>query len=88
VVSNVTLYGQAIAELTVEALKNAGPDLTRDSLVEGAEAIRDFQCSVCMTPINLSPTDHRPFETEVYNRVEGGKWVPFGAPVSFETTQD
>jgi branched-chain amino acid transport system substrate-binding protein len=83
---NLTLYGTAIGELMVEALKNAGPDLTRESLVEGAESIRGYQCSVCMTPVYLSPTDHRPYEIEVYNRVEGGKWVAFGEPVDFETT--
>ena len=85
-VSNITLYGQLLAELTVEALENAGPDLTRESLVEGAEAIRDWCCSVCLVPVNFSSTDHRPFEIEVYIKVEGGKWVEFGEPVSFEST--
>jgi branched-chain amino acid transport system substrate-binding protein len=84
--SNFTLYGAAMAELMVKSLENAGPNLTRDSLIDGAEAIRDWCCSVCLTPVNMSPTDHRPLETEVYNKVEGGKWVPFGEPVSFEST--
>ncbi len=84
--SNFTLYGAIIGELTVEALKNAGPNLTRDSFIEGAESIRDFTCSVCLVPVSMSPTDHRPFEIEVYNRVEDGKWVPFGEPVDFEST--
>jgi len=84
--SNFTLYGQVMAELMVEALKNAGPNLTRESLEDGAEAIRDWCCSVCIVPVNLSPTDHRPFEIEVYNRVENGRWVAFGEPVNFEST--
>jgi ABC-type branched-subunit amino acid transport system substrate-binding protein len=84
--SNFTLYGQVVAELMVKSLENAGPNLTRESLVEGAEAIRDWCCTLCVTPVNLSPTDHRPFEMEVYDRVENGKWVPFGEPVSFEST--
>jgi len=84
--SNFTLYGQVMGELMVEALKNAGPNLTRESLEDGAEAIRDWCCSVCIVPVNLSPTDHRPFEVEVYNRVENGKWVEFGEPVNFEST--
>jgi branched-chain amino acid transport system substrate-binding protein len=87
-VSNFTLYGAAMAEVLVEALKNAGPDLTRDSFIDGTEAICDFMCSVCLTPISLSPTDHRPVEVEVYNRVEDGKWVTFGDPISFESTPD
>ena len=84
--SNFTLYGQVMGELMVEALKNAGPNLTRESLEDGAEAIRDWCCSVCIVPVNLSPTDHRPFEVEVYNRVENGQWVEFGEPVNFEST--
>jgi branched-chain amino acid transport system substrate-binding protein len=84
--SNFTLYGQLVAELMVKALENAGPDLTRESLADGAEAIRDYCCSVCMVPVNLSPTDHRPFEIEVYDRVENGRWVAFGEPVNFEST--
>ena len=84
--SNFTLYGQVLAELMVKALKNAGPNLTRESLEDGAEAIRDWCCSVCVVPVNLSPTDHRPFEIEVYDRVESGKWVEFGEPVNFEST--
>jgi branched-chain amino acid transport system substrate-binding protein len=86
--SNFTLYGAITAELMVESLKRAGPDLTREKLVDAAETIRDWMCSVCMTPINMSPTDHRPFEVEVYNKVEGGKWVAFGEPVDFETTKE
>ena len=84
--SNFTLYGAAMGELMVKSLENAGPNLTRDSLIDGAEAIRDWCCTLCLTPVNLSPTDHRPFETEVYNRVENGKWVTFGEPVSYEST--
>ncbi len=86
--SNFTLYGAITAELMVESLKRAGPDLTREKLCDAAESIRDWTCSICMTPINMSPTDHRPFEMEVYNKVEGGKWVAFGEPVDFETTKD
>jgi branched-chain amino acid transport system substrate-binding protein len=86
--SNFTVYGAVTAELMVEALKRAGPDLTREKLVDAAETIRDWTCSICMTPINMSPTDHRPFEMEVYNKVEGGKWVAFGEPVNFETTKE
>jgi branched-chain amino acid transport system substrate-binding protein len=84
--SNFTLYGQVMAELMVKALENAGPNLTRESVEDGAEAIRDWCCSVCVVPVNLSPTDHRPFEVEVYNRVENGKWVEFGEPINFEST--
>jgi hypothetical protein len=54
--------------------------------VEGAESIRDFCCLGCLAPVNLSPTDHRASETLWFERVENGKWVRFGEPVSYEST--
>jgi branched-chain amino acid transport system substrate-binding protein len=88
--SNFSLYGSSIAELMVEVLRRAGPDLTRESLIEGAEATRCWMGSLSFEglPISMSPTDHRPVEAEIYNRVEDGKWIPFGEPISFETTPD
>lgn len=86
--SNLTILGQVAAEITVEALERAGEDLTRESLVSAFESIRGWTCSVCLVPISMSPDDHRPFEIEVYVRVEGGKWTPFGEPVEFESTPE
>jgi ABC-type branched-subunit amino acid transport system substrate-binding protein len=85
-VENFSEYGYIIADLTVEGLKRAGPDLTREGLSDALEAIKGYQCSVCFAPISFSPTDHRPFEIETYVRLEGGKWVPFGDLVNFEST--
>jgi branched-chain amino acid transport system substrate-binding protein len=84
--SSLTEYGMGVAELTVQALKNAGPNLTRESVVEGAENIRDFCGMTGMVPANLSPTDHRVSETMWFEKVVDGKWVRFGDPVSYEST--
>jgi branched-chain amino acid transport system substrate-binding protein len=83
---SMTQYGMTVAELFVQALKNAGPDLTRESIVEGAESIRDFCCLACLAPANLSPTDHRVSEGMWFERVENGQWVRFGDVVSYEST--
>jgi branched-chain amino acid transport system substrate-binding protein len=84
--SGLTEYGMSVAELTVQALKNAGPNLTRESLVDGAENIRDYCCLLCIGPVNLSPTDHRVAEGGWLERVVEGKWVRFGEPVNYEST--
>jgi ABC-type branched-subunit amino acid transport system substrate-binding protein len=84
--SSLTEYGMGAAELTVQALKNAGPNLTRESVVKGAEEIRDFCGMLALAPANLSSADHRPTETMWLERVENGKWVRFGDPVSYEST--
>jgi ABC-type branched-subunit amino acid transport system substrate-binding protein len=84
--SSLTEYGMAVAELMVQAMKNAGPNLTRESIIQGAENIRDYCCLACLLPANLSPTDHRVSKTLWFERVENGQWVRFGEPVSHEST--
>lgn len=87
-VGNSTIAGQLFAELMVEILERAGPDLTRDSFLDAAESLRGFTCSLCLVPVSLSPTDHRVFEIESYARVENGEWVTFGELVNFESTPE
>ncbi|MGA2286693.1 MAG: ABC transporter substrate-binding protein [Dehalococcoidia bacterium] len=84
--SGLTEYGMAVAELTVEALKNAGPNLTRDSLITGAENIRDYCGLLGLGPVNLSPTDHRVAEGGWPEKVINGNWVRIGAPSNYEST--
>lgn len=86
--SNLSLYGQSVAELAVEVLKQAGDDLNRRSVIAAAESIRDFTCSVCLSPINLSPTDHRPIEALAFGEAQGAAWVITGDVISFESTED
>jgi branched-chain amino acid transport system substrate-binding protein len=81
--NNFTVYGQSVAELTVEILERAGRDLTRESLVNAAEGIRDFTCSVCAVPFTFGPDDRRAVEGVRLTRAEGGQWVPFGEIVSY-----
>ena len=85
--SSMTEAGMTIAEYVVQALKKAGPNLTRESVVDGAEQIRGYCCIICLVPGSLSPTDHRLGETMWYERVVDGKWVRFNdTPVSYEST--
>lgn len=85
--SSLTEYGMSVAELVVQALKNAGPNLTRESVVEGAENIRDYCCISCLAPANLSPTDHRASEAMWFEQVKNGEWVRMtDVPVSYEST--
>lgn len=85
--SSLTEYGMGAAELVVQALKNAGPTLTRESVAEGAEQIRDYCCISCLAPVNLSPTDHRASEAMWFEQVKDGEWVRMSdTPVSYEST--
>ncbi len=82
--NTLTLYGQYIGELVVEALERAGRDLTREGLVEAVESISDFQCTVCLGPVSMSPTDHDPVQSAYLARVEGGRWVRVSDLISYE----
>ena len=85
--SSLTEYGVSTAELVVQALKNAGPNLTRESVVDGAEQISGYCCIACIAPVNLSPTDHRADEAEWPEQVIDGKWKRMSdTPVSYEST--
>jgi branched-chain amino acid transport system substrate-binding protein len=85
--ASLTEYGISTAELVVQALKNAGPNLTRESVVEGAEKINGYCCIACIAPVNLSPTDHRPDEAEWPEQVVDGQWKRMtDTPVSYEST--
>lgn len=82
--NNLTIYGQYIGELMEEVLRRAGKDLTRESLIKAAESISNFQCSVCLFPVAMSPTDHDPVQGAYLVRAQGDRWVRFGGLVSYE----
>ena len=82
-----SVYGHSVAELMVEILKKTGRNLTRESAIKAAESIRDFKCSLCLAPINMSEKDHAAFEGLRLGRVQNGKWVYFGDYINFETTK-
>ncbi len=81
----LTFYGQYVGEITVLTLQKAGPNLTREGLIEAAESIKDWKCSVCLLPGSMSKTDHDPAQGLVLGIVElapqdptGARWVTFG----------
>jgi branched-chain amino acid transport system substrate-binding protein len=53
------LFGVGSAQVLVEALRRAGPDLTREKLIAALAGIRDFQTDVYGGPISCSEDDHR-----------------------------
>jgi branched-chain amino acid transport system substrate-binding protein len=82
--SVLTLYAQYVAELMVETLNRAGADLTRESLVEAAESLQDWTCSVCLFPVTLGPDDHDPAQTIAIGTFQGGQVVITDKAYSWE----
>jgi len=92
--TNLTLVGASIVEIMTKILQDAGPDLTREKMLDAAEALCGWTPSAGVAPINMSPTDHRPNEVESYVRATVDRstdpptftWQLFGDLISFEST--
>ncbi len=57
----VSLEGFVNAKVLVEILRKAGSEITRDSFIQAAESLQDFDTG-CDSKITFSPTDHRGIE--------------------------
>jgi branched-chain amino acid transport system substrate-binding protein len=64
------------ANLLVQALKNAGPELTTESFIKGLEQIKDYQDVFGSPPISFGPDKHQGSNESFLAVVKGGKWVP------------
>lgn len=82
--SVLTLYGQYVAELMTHTLEIAGVDLTRASLVDAAESIQDWTCSVCLFPLTLGPDDHDPGQAVALGHYANGRIEIMGPAYSWE----
>jgi branched-chain amino acid transport system substrate-binding protein len=68
--------GYTGAQLVVQALKNAGKDLTVDSFVTGMESIKDWHDIFGSPPMSFSPTKHQGSNESFLCVVKGGHWMP------------
>jgi acyl-CoA hydrolase len=66
--------GYAAAQLVVEGLKRAGPDLTRDGFIAALEGLEDWTGGL-LPPISYSATDHRGLTALAMMRALHGRWV-------------
>jgi len=67
--------GYFYAQLFVQALKNAGPDLTLDSFIQGLEKIKNFSNMFGGPKISFGPKKHKAFDSSLLVQVKKGRWV-------------
>jgi branched-chain amino acid transport system substrate-binding protein len=76
--------GYTGAQLVVQALKNAGKDLTTDSFVAGMESVKDWHDIFGSPPMTFSATKHQGSNESFLCVVKGGHWVPVSTtPVGY-----
>jgi branched-chain amino acid transport system substrate-binding protein len=76
--------GYTGASLVVQALKNAGKDLTADTFVSGMESIKDWHDIFGSPAMSFSPTKHQGSNESFLCVVKDGHWVPVATtPVGY-----
>jgi branched-chain amino acid transport system substrate-binding protein len=74
------VFGYGHAQTVVQALKQAGDDLTRANIMKQAANLKDFAPDTLLPgiTINTSATDFYPIEQLQMQRFKGEKWELFG----------
>ncbi len=93
---NYSLVGWSLSASLVGLLKQAGPDLTRESFIAAAEDVCDYMTELSLIPSSSSPTDHSFTEAEIFVKGTVDRtvnppvfhWVPFGNAIGFESTKN
>ncbi|MPZ23999.1 MAG: ABC transporter substrate-binding protein [Dehalococcoidia bacterium] len=89
--NSLAMLGAQWVDFLVRSLTFAGPDPTREGLIEAMETGFDgsWACGVCVGPTTFGPHDHWKLETLLpveWDEEVGGP-VPIGDPVSYETSE-
>jgi ABC-type branched-subunit amino acid transport system substrate-binding protein len=80
------VYGYAAAQTLVQALKQAGDNLTRQNVMKQAASLKDFTPDTLIpgVKVNTSPTDFAPIEQLKMMQFKDGQWELFGDIISAE----
>nr|WP_188609779.1 ABC transporter substrate-binding protein [Chelatococcus reniformis] len=77
---SLTVYAFVSAQVMEQVLKQAGSDLSRETIMKQAANLRDFAPGLLLPgiKINTSPTDYFPIEQLQLVRFNGERYEPFG----------
>ncbi len=72
------------AQIVVQALRNAGQNLTEDTFVNGLESIKDYHDIFGSPTISFSPTKHQGSNQSFLCQIKNGHWEPVqDAPMGY-----
>jgi branched-chain amino acid transport system substrate-binding protein len=74
------VFGYAAAATLVEVLKRCGDDLSRESIMQHAEGLKDFAVPLALDGItaNTGPSDFRPIKQMRLVQFDGQSWTTIG----------
>jgi branched-chain amino acid transport system substrate-binding protein len=78
------IYGYTVAATLHQVLKQAGNELTRESIMRQAASMKDFRVDTLLPKItiNTSKEDYAPIEAVQLQRFNGKQWELFGEVIS------
>jgi len=76
-------FGYIAVMLFAEGAKNAGRNLTPQTLSQGLEKVRNFTTVFEAPPVSYGPGDHAPPRTTIIMQVQGGKYVAVTGAVTY-----
>ena len=76
------MEGYRAADLVVEALRRAGPELTADGLVAALESI-DSYTDIFGYNVSFGPDKHSGATESVLSQVQDGRWVTLEEAISY-----
>jgi len=71
-----SLYGYVFGHLTLEGLKRAGRDLTRESFVDAMESVKNWDSRGIMPPVSFSKADHHAQKAGFIAELKDRKFQP------------
>ena len=76
----LNVFGYSVARTLVQALKQAGDNLTRENVMKQAANLKNFDSGMTLPGIliNTSATDYAPIQAVQLARFDGKAWVRFG----------
>lgn len=80
----LALFGAVSMMHLVEGLKNAGKDLTPETLVKGMEKIKDWKPEGVGAPVTYGPDRRHGVNASRMSQARGGKHVPLGEYTIFK----
>jgi hypothetical protein len=74
------IYGYTVAATIVQALKQAGDNLTRENVMKQAASMKGFHIDTMLPGININTAgdDFAPIESVQLSRFNGKEWERFG----------
>ncbi len=76
-------YSYTAMMLFAEGAKNAGRDLTPQTLAQGLEKVKNFKTVFEAPPVSYAPNDHAPPSATIMMQVRGGKFTPVTGPITY-----